>query len=404
MTVNIKLLTSAKITKYGYPLVVQCSHNDVKPKAVIGHCLKEHFNSDLQLVTEDHPDYDLLMPKLLDIKLKGRKVVFSKITDPALALSLVLGEKKSAVTFLEFAESYVAELEATAQQFEKSGDLISRNKILGNKRMYMGAVANIKNNFPKIPVEDLDYNVLWKFRQDRLSKGNSKNTVLVYLRALRSLYNMCVKLNKLENKKPFSGVFDKLKGRSSNNKSKYLVKKDIVKLERYKTTASSYQKYIDLFLLCFYFGGCDLTDIYFLKNSQIRNGRVRFSRGKTTTETVIDLKLHPKAIVIIEKYKCAGEYLFPWRKDRVGYETFRGNLVDCLKDVQTKKNIVVEPDASYIGIKVARHSFANIGKNLKIEEDLLRELMGHERDEVDNYYKDKFPMAVRDAALFRIIG
>jgi hypothetical protein len=30
--------------------------------------------------------------------------------------------------------------------------------------------------------------------------------------------------------------------------------------------------------------------------------------------------------------------------------------------------------------------------------------MGHERDDVDNYYKDKYPEAVRDQALFDIIG
>jgi hypothetical protein len=43
----------------------------------------------------------------------------------------------------------------------------------------------------------------------------------------------------------------------------------------------------------------------------------------------------------------------------------------------------------HIAVKVARHSFANRAKNLMI--DITRELMGHERDDVDNYYKDKYP-------------
>lgn len=38
-----------------------------------------------------------------------------------------------------------------------------------------------------------------------------------------------------------------------------------------------------------------------------------------------------------------------------------------------------------------------------IETDITRELMGHERDDVDNYYKDKYPEKVRDNALFEII-
>jgi hypothetical protein len=50
----------------------------------------------------------------------------------------------------------------------------------------------------------------------------------------------------------------------------------------------------------------------------------------------------------------------------------------------------VQPDGGHIAVKVARHSFANRA-NLMIETDITRELMGHERDDVDNYYKDKYP-------------
>jgi hypothetical protein len=64
----------------------------------------------------------------------------------------------------------------------------------------------------------------------------------------------------------------------------------------------------------------------------------------------------------------------------------------------------VLPDGGYMGVKVARHTFANIAKGLMIEPDVIRELMGHERDDVDNYYKDKYPEMIRDNALFEIIS
>lgn len=57
-----------------------------------------------------------------------------------------------------------------------------------------------------------------------------------------------------------------------------------------------------------------------------------------------------------------------------------------------------------LGVKIARHTFATIGKNLLIDADILRELMGHERDNIDNYYKDKFPEKIRDEAHWKIIG
>jgi len=38
-----------------------------------------------------------------------------------------------------------------------------------------------------------------------------------------------------------------------------------------------------------------------------------------------------------------------------------------------------------------------------IDTDIIRELMAHERNDVDNFYKDKFSEKVRDEALFKII-
>jgi hypothetical protein len=71
--------------------------------------------------------------------------------------------------------------------------------------------------------------------------------------------------------------------------------------------------------------------------------------------------------------------------------------------VQQDCGIEVMPTGGNLSVKVARHSFATIGKRLGIEEDILRELMGHERNDVDNYYKDRYPMKVRDEALWKII-
>jgi hypothetical protein len=64
--------------------------------------------------------------------------------------------------------------------------------------------------------------------------------------------------------------------------------------------------------LQFYFGGCDLIDLYYLKERQLRKGRIVFERTKTNTGTRIDLKLHPKAIWVIDRNKVTGsEWLFP---------------------------------------------------------------------------------------------
>ncbi|MNL58120.1 hypothetical protein D3C87_1817310 [compost metagenome] len=114
--------------------------------------------------------------------------------------------------------------------------------------------------------------------------------------------------------------------------------------------------------------------------------------------------MHPRAQKIIDKYRSTGEWLFPWNKEKTSYETFRRAYQRALIFVQQNEEIEVLPDGGHIAIKVARHSFANRAKNLMIETDITRELMGHERDDVDNFYKDKYPEKVRDLALFEIIS
>ena len=98
-----------------------------------------------------------------------------------------------------------------------------------------------------------------------------------------------------------------------------------------------------------------------------------------------------------------GKFVFPWRKDFEGYKNFRDNLRRSMDHVQEITGIDVLPLGGKIRVKVARHSFATIGKQLFIDADLLRELMGHERNDVDTIYKDKYPQKTRDKAQLLII-
>ena len=159
-------------------------------------------------------------------------------------------------------------------------------------------------------------------------------------------------------------------------------------------------------MLLFYLGGQDLIDVYYLEKSKIAGNRVYFSRKKLDGAGYeFDLLLSEKARLIIDKYSVEdNKYLFPWRKDFNGYRTFRDNFRRSILAVQNKFNIQVLPLGGNLSIKVARHSFATIGKKLFVDPDLLRELMGHERDDIDTIYKDRYPEEIRDRALLKIIN
>jgi hypothetical protein len=70
----------------------------------------------------------------------------------------------------------------------KKFDLKGANKITGNIKVYNNVIANLEILL-KIPLQNLDYETLSRFKNYNVSIGNSKSTIHLYLRTLRSIYN-----------------------------------------------------------------------------------------------------------------------------------------------------------------------------------------------------------------------
>ncbi|MCO6149095.1 phage integrase SAM-like domain-containing protein [Flavobacterium sp. NRK1] len=404
MTVNLKLLTGEKDTAEGYPLSFVISHQGKKKKYQVGRCKKEHFIADEGIISRRHPDYDILYPIISKIKIAADKLVKSRETDIEKVYRLLFKQQSSVETFKEFCDGLIASMESAAEKFEKAKDYVNANKKRGNIRVYKEGLSQLENFRSGVRLADIDYRLLMEFRDHKFAIGNKKSTVSHYLRTLRALYNKAVKTYGMDDKKPFEGVFKGLTVRGSQTRKKIAGADTVRQIENLVHDYESMHRWTDLWLLQFYLGGADLINVYYLKHSDIKNGRVYFNRVKGNSATMVDLKLHPKAQAIIDKYAEPGEYLFPWRKDNEGYKTFRRAMGRKLVLIQKRHGIALEGAGGNLGIKMARHTFGNIAKQLFIEEDLLRELMGHERDGVDTYYKDRYPEAVRDAALFKVIG
>jgi len=402
MKIEIKLIRSRKETIDGFPLVIEISHQNKRKSKTITYCKEKHFIDESKMISSRHPEFYFLAPMLMDYKIKARKIILSGQTDVFVTFRDLFAVDSVNVGFLEFANKLIAEMKDMA---EKVGhlDLKSKNKLLGNVRCYQNVITQFEPFAQNVALKELDYEVLMTFRNHNFSIYNSKSTIHLYLRTLRAIYNKGIRFHKLEDQKPFVGVFDKLKVRSFDSKKKYLNRDMLSKFEGLHL-GNEKQKYIDLFLLQFYFGGCDLIDLYYLKKVQLRKGRIVFERIKTDNGNRIDLKIHPKAAAILKKYDGDGDWLFPWNKENKSYITFRRNYQRDILIVQTRNEIEVLPDGGNMGIKVARHTFATMAKELNIEADIIRELMGHERDDVDQYYKDKYSQIIRDKALFDIIG
>lgn len=389
----------------GYPLVLKISHSKKRIQKTICYCKLNQFSNENKMVNSRHPDYDFLAPMMMELKIKAKKIKLSGLTDVNQVMEELFRLEKTDTDFIQFAADLMAEMSELAAVYDKQGNISARNKLLGNVKVYANVMKRFKEMHRSCMISQMDYNLLMRFRNYHLGIGNQRATVHLYLRTLRAIYNKCLLKYAIPDKKPFVGVFNGLKVKSYHNKKKYITKEAVQLLEGY-FVAGETQKYIDLWLLQFYFGGCDLIDLYYLPKTHIRKNRIYFERSKTDTGLLIDLAIHDKAAARIEKFLQNNDSLFlvVGRKDVKGYEGYRRRYTKAICEAQKQLGIEVMPMGGNLGVKVARHAFANIAKNLLIDPDLIRELMGHERDSVDNYYKDKFPEMIRDEALFKIVG
>lgn len=417
MKFSIVINPTEKQGENGYPVVARVSLKQKRVKKVICHAWPHEFSAEAQTVLENHPFYDELGPMMMHLKIRAKKMVLERrILDPKVFMEELLRNHASGITMAEFGAEWLAEQQQLLAAYEKRKDIAQRNKTAGYIKTVNNALVQFNTVIPHAPVAHLDYNTLMRFRKQQQLAGNAPTTISLYLRTMRMLYNKACLPHRIPNEKPFAGVLDGLKTKSYQSKKKHLDKDTVRLLEGLNLTAMQEARARDLFLLQFYFGGADLIDVYFLKKFQVKKGRVRFERGKVNTGVVIDLPIHPKAQAILDRYPGSDEWQFPWRKDVKGYEGFRRKVQRMLVVIQQRQatlaeqsrnealRIDVQPGGGALGIKVARHTFGNIAKQEGIDQDVIRELMGHQRDDVDNYYKDKYPEAVRDAALFTIIG
>lgn len=390
MKATVKLYRSDGSKGDKFPIKLILTYKGKVRRKTIGHSKEQLWNEVKQLPMASHPNRDYLFDVIKDIEKYSEDQPFIELEDFDAAFTYLLGQKKKQVQFLDYGEH-------RAQVMEQEG----RH---GNARAYRTALNELRKFKDPIPLKDVTSDLLERFKQHKKSEGLKNTSIKNYLVECRAIYNWAVKEKLVENQQPFAGLFDDLTIKKRRARNRYLSKEQIKLLEGL-TLDKSYQRAVDLSLLQFYLCGADLTDLYYLKNENVTKDRVFLSRNKLGKKAYeFDVLLSDKAKAIIDKYKEKGEYVFPWRKEPQAYITFRNNHNRNLKIIQKRLQLELHPKNDHLTTKVMRHTFATLGKFDRIEEDILRELMGHERNEIDTAYKDRYPEEDRDAAHLKIIG
>ena len=161
-----------------------------------------------------------------------------------------------------------------------------------------------------IAVEDLTVRLMKDFQLYLVGAGLRMNTVSLYNRVLRAVYNYALDEEIIQtNKRPFRKSFT-----GQEKTRKRAVSQEVIKtLILFPLTAKKQLEFArDLFLFSIYMQGMPFVDIAYLRKEQMKNGFISYKRKKTNQ--YLTVKLHDKAKAIINKYwmddpDCP--YLFP---------------------------------------------------------------------------------------------
>jgi site-specific recombinase XerD len=294
--------------------------------------------------------------------------------------------KSNITTFEDFTKKLVAE-------YKKANRL-------GNATVYQMAINFVKkhNDDKDILFQQINYEFLKKLETDYLAEGKSLNSLSVYLRTIRAIYNRAINQNVAKRE---WYPFKRYSIRSTKTQKRAITKDDIKKIEEYKTKPGTYYFHArNYFMFSFYMIGMNFTDMAYLTPANISNGRLEYKRKKTGKFYSLALFDKPKEILnFYLKGKKKEDYIFPII-ERSEPELIRYDIQNKLKTYNKYMRFIaaeLEIDKN-ITSYVARHSWASIGKFLNVPIQVISEGLGHDNIQTTQIYLDSFETNVIDDA------
>lgn len=399
MAISFKLFLDERTAKGNgqYALKLRVTYNR-KHKVVPLNVLlqKEDWNTTTQKVKPSHPN-----AKLINIKINQ---TLNEIQEKALKFETL--EKVYSVEDLSTTNSTQTALTTfNAFTANEIASLMNAGRV-GNANAYRDAsnkLIKFAGNKP-IRFESIDYRLLEQFTQSMLADSIKVNTIALYMREIRAIYNKAIKTGVVEQKYyPFS----KYKIKTEKTISRALTAKEmkaIIKLKLEQDTPIWHSR--NFFLLSFYLIGTNFTDLFKLTPNSIVDNRIVFNRSKT--HKVYSIKITPSVEAILKHYKADdSHYLLPIlayndspaiakKKAKQAIKTTNEYLSKIAEQCKINKEITTY---------YARYSWANIAKSLGYSKDIISEALGHSYGlAVTGIYLDNYGNEIIDAANAKVIA
>jgi integrase len=381
-----------------YNIIFRITHNRNNYSINSGVAVLAHqWNDKKSEINKLHPNANIINLKITQQYFKIQKVILQLDDEFSMEqLRIMIDDnpkKRLNTTFKSFADKLIAQM-------------IETNKT-GNALVYQTAVNQLMVcvNNDQLLFSDIDYALLEKFSNYLIKKGLRVNTISNYIRTVRAIYNKAIKLKVVERSYyPFHDFSIK----SEKTAKRAISKDDIIKLRQLNLEANSTaERSLKYFLLSFYLRGISFTDLAYLKQSNIIDGRVVYKRRKTHKN--YSIKLFPEAQTLFEQLHADGSnYFLPILSNDTQEDSIETKKV--IRQFIKTTNKYLKRMSEQVGLSspvttyTSRHSFGTIAKRLGYSNELIAEALGHEYgNKITNIYLDSFDTNVLDAMHKQVI-
>src|SRR5258705_1759584 len=283
-----KIVLRKKKNKDGtFPLAIRITKDRKSSYIHIGQNIKlTEWDEVKRSVRKSHPNCarlnNYLLKKLSEANDKLLDMESNKENVSSQAVRYSLKPSSHGATFFSIANSFL-------DNFKKAGKYNRYNPELSRIEKFKAFLAGKDISF-----QDVTVSLLNRFIAQLKGKNISERSVMNHLLVIRTLFNIAIKENIVDQKYyPFGK--DKIKIKFPQSLKIGLIPDEVKSLESFKLETDSYFNHVrNLWLFSFYFAGMRISDVLRLRSSDFQNERLYYAMGKNAKAG--SLKIPEKAL------------------------------------------------------------------------------------------------------------
>jgi len=288
---------------------------------------------------------------------------------------------------------FTADLEGVFQNYI---DTLVRSERFKTAQGYEHALVKLKAyaKSKKIALSDLNFititpDFLHGFEEWMIGEGRSINTVSIYLRYLRSIFNQAIDSGLITSEVyPFGKSKSKFTIAATKNTKRSLSEEEIKALYLVETKTDFEERAKKFWFLSYSLNGINMKDLAELKKSDYKDGAIEYYRAKTSQSTrdnrqKIVLLVTDFSRELIEELKEevfeSSPYLLPIYRDKMTTLEKEATRRDFIKNVNSNMAKLSKRAGFNFNVTTyyARHSYTTVALNNGASLEMLRETLGH---------------------------